>query len=66
MGTEAATCSSCMYWREPAGSGVTGQCRRGPPVPQLEDDEFFGAWPGTDPHDWCGEWRTAEPAGGDE
>jgi len=64
-------CKNCRYWHDldypnPGIDGVTGQCRRNPPMQTkgstmgadcsaMETDE--AVWPITEPDDWCGEFN---------
>jgi hypothetical protein len=66
---EDAVCSNCRYW-EPTGPADRGECRREPPVIDLElsraavvDYLDEGHWPMTRAGEWCGEFRAGDPKG---
>lgn len=58
------TCATCAYSNAPkegsvCGPGVTGICRKNPPIVVYGgDNRFYTEWPTVEEYDWCGDWQS--------
>lgn len=56
---DSPECGNCRFFLA-EDKGDSGECRRYPPVPLIDEGEWVTIWPAIDSDDFCGEWKPAQ------